>query len=76
MPLSENCLPTLVPPITSTLPSGKTTEFCIERAYVIDSIGVMIGALPFRSIVMAVLTAGSPPPAKSIFPTSYITVVL
>src|SRR2546422_10043753 len=65
--------PPLLPPVTSTVPSGSSVPLCWRRANPIDAVFVHLGEDEFRSMVSAVLVGGSPPPAYKILPASYIT---
>src|SRR5262245_3106339 len=63
----------LVPPVTSTFPSGRRVAFCCRRANAIEPTDRHAGVDAFRSITSAVLVGGSEPPATRTLPSSYIT---
>ena len=63
----------LVPPVTSTFPSGSTVVFICRRATLIEPTARHAGTPAFRSMTSAVLVGGSAPPTVRIFPGSYIT---
>ena len=63
----------LVPPVTSTFPSGSTVVFICLRATLIDPTARHAGLPAFRLMISAVLVGGSAPPKVRIFPGSYIT---
>ena len=60
----------LVPPVTSTLPSGRIVAFGCRRAMAIGGTDRQLGIAWFRSITSAALVGGSPPPSCSTFPSS------
>src|SRR5947208_4058593 len=63
----------LLPPVTSTVPSGSSVPLFCRRAYVIDEVAVHFGNDEFKSMISAVLVGGSSPPAYRILPASYMT---
>src|SRR6266508_3542522 len=77
--------PALVPPVTSTWPSGRIVAFRCRRAKCIGSVLLQLGPVRFRLIVSAVAVGapvlGSvlfqsrvpPPPTYRTVPVSYIT---
>src|SRR5437870_13765742 len=79
--------PPVVPPVMSTVPSGRMVELRCRRGTDIDATLVHAGDGAFRSMISAVAVGtdafasgvgqfGSPPPpAYRIFPASYITAV-
>src|SRR6266852_9143360 len=62
-----------VPPVTSTSPVGSSVAFICRRACAIEPEYVHVGLALFKSMISALLVGGSPPPAYTIFPGSYIT---
>ena len=80
VPASLNFIPDVFPPMTKTSPLGKITPLWNLRAKCIESMGVIIGELPLISMIIALLVLCRllpeiAPPATSIFPFSYITVI-
>ena len=63
----------LVPPVTSTLPSGSSVALRWRRANAMDPTSRQAGVAAFRSITSAALVGGSTPPITSTLPSSYIT---
>ncbi len=55
--------PPLLPPVTSTVPSGSSVPLCWRRAFAIEPVFVHVGEDEFRLMISAVLVGGSPPPA-------------
>src|SRR5262245_52935829 len=69
--------PLLVPPTTSTVPSGRATAFACRRANRIDSVNCHVGDVALRLMISAVLVGSPavlrPPPIAIIRPVSYMT---
>ena len=63
----------LVPPVTSTFPSGRSVALSCRRAKAIEATERQAGVDAFRSMTSAVLVGGSPPPMTKTLPSSYIT---
>ncbi len=61
-----------VPPIARTCPSARMIMFMRRRAFAIGSISRHAGVAAFISITAARAIAGSPPPARRIFPGRYM----
>src|SRR5207247_3235113 len=63
----------VVPPVTSTLPSGNKVAFRCRRGKAMDATNRHVGLGALRSITSAVLVGGSWPPMTMILPSAYIT---
>src|SRR5678815_3506328 len=67
----------LVPPVTSTVPSGRVVALWWRRENCIGpAVDVHDGDATFRSIVSHVLVGGSPPPKMTYLPSPYCTEAL
>ena len=65
----------LLPPVTSTVPSGSTVALSWRRALAMVPAGCQAGVGRFKSIFSAVARGGSFPPTINTFPGSYMTAV-
>ena len=61
-----------VPPVTSTVPSGRSVALCWRRRNFMGAATAQAGFAAFKSMISTMLV-GAPPPMKMTLPTSYIT---
>ena len=62
----------LLPPVTSTRPSGRMVRLFCRRAVPMLPVKFHVGVPALRSMISHVAVGGSPPPAQRILPTSCV----